>query len=108
MAHARQIELGLENPLHHRRPLGAGWRALHRLAAAGGRTWEERIERTMPAWKGAYSMVILANDRVLAVRDQIDRPDAAPPALGHDFRLDVERWLEEALRRRSVTASAEP
>jgi amidophosphoribosyltransferase len=39
------------------------------LAAAGGRTWEERIERTMPAWKGAYSMVILANDRVLAVRD---------------------------------------
>jgi len=42
------------------------------------------------------------------VRDQIDRPDAAPSALGHDFRLDVERWLEEALRRRSVTASAEP
>ncbi|MEO6123753.1 MAG: amidophosphoribosyltransferase [Ilumatobacteraceae bacterium] len=39
------------------------------LAAAGGRSWEERIERTMPAWKGAYSMVILANDRVLAVRD---------------------------------------
>src|SRR6185436_3893360 len=39
------------------------------LAAAGGRTWEERIERTMPAWKGAYSMVILANDRVLAARD---------------------------------------
>ena len=39
------------------------------LAAAGGRTWEERVERTMPAWKGAYSMVILANDRVLAVRD---------------------------------------
>lgn len=23
------------------------------LAAAGGRTWEERIERTLPAWKGA-------------------------------------------------------
>ena len=39
------------------------------LAAAGGRTWEERIERTMPAWKGAYSMVILAHDRVIAVRD---------------------------------------
>ncbi len=39
------------------------------LAAAGGRTWEERVERTMPAWKGAYSMVILANDRVVAVRD---------------------------------------
>ena len=39
------------------------------LAAAGGRTWEERVERTMPAWKGAYSMVILVNDRVLAVRD---------------------------------------
>ncbi len=39
------------------------------LAAAGGRTWEERVERTMPAWKGAYSLVLLANDRVIAVRD---------------------------------------
>ena len=27
------------------------------LAAAGGRTWEERLERTLPAWKGAYSLV---------------------------------------------------
>ena len=27
------------------------------LAAAGGRTWEDRIERTLPAWKGAYSLV---------------------------------------------------
>ena len=39
------------------------------LAAAGGRTWEERIERTLPAWKGAFSLVLLAADRVLAVRD---------------------------------------
>ena len=39
------------------------------LAAAGGRTWEERLERTLPAWKGAYSLVILAADRVIAVRD---------------------------------------
>ena len=39
------------------------------LAAAGGRSWEERVERTMPAWKGAYSLVLLANDRVIAVRD---------------------------------------
>ena len=39
------------------------------LAAAGGRTWEERLERTLPAWKGAYSLVVLASDRVLAVRD---------------------------------------
>ena len=39
------------------------------LAAAGGRTWEERLERTLPAWKGAYSLVMLANDRVFAVRD---------------------------------------
>jgi len=39
------------------------------LAAAGGRTWEERLERTMPAWKGAYSLVVLVADRVLAVRD---------------------------------------
>jgi amidophosphoribosyltransferase len=39
------------------------------LAAAGGRTWEERLERTLPAWKGAFSLVVLAADRVMAVRD---------------------------------------
>jgi amidophosphoribosyltransferase len=39
------------------------------LAAAGGQTWQERIERTLPAWKGAYSLVILAADQVIAVRD---------------------------------------
>ncbi|MDX2379738.1 MAG: amidophosphoribosyltransferase [Acidimicrobiia bacterium] len=39
------------------------------LAAAGGQTWEERLERTLPAWKGAFSLVILAADRVIAVRD---------------------------------------
>ncbi len=39
------------------------------LAAAGGRTWEERLERTLPAWRGAYSLVLLAADRVIAVRD---------------------------------------
>jgi amidophosphoribosyltransferase len=39
------------------------------LAAAGGRTWEDRVERTLPAWKGAFSLVLLVNDRVVAVRD---------------------------------------
>jgi amidophosphoribosyltransferase len=39
------------------------------LAAAGGRTWEDRVERTLPAWKGAFSLVVLVNDRVVAVRD---------------------------------------
>ena len=39
------------------------------LAAAGGRTWEERVERTLPAWKGAFSLVVLARDQVIAVRD---------------------------------------
>ena len=39
------------------------------LAAASGETWEERIERTIPSWKGAYSLVILTDNRVLAVRD---------------------------------------
>lgn len=39
------------------------------LASAGGATWEERLERTLPAWKGAYTLVVLAADRVLAVRD---------------------------------------
>ncbi len=39
------------------------------LAAAGGQTWEERLERTLPAWKGAFSLVVLASDQVVAVRD---------------------------------------
>ena len=39
------------------------------LAAAGGRTWEDRLERTMPAWKGAYSLVLVGADRVVATRD---------------------------------------
>jgi amidophosphoribosyltransferase len=39
------------------------------LAAAMGSSWEDRLERTMPAWKGAYSLVVLASDRVMAVRD---------------------------------------
>ncbi len=39
------------------------------LAAAGGRTWQERLERTLPAWKGAFSLVLLAADEVIAVRD---------------------------------------
>lgn len=39
------------------------------LAASGGKTWEERLERTVPAWKGAFSLVVLAADRVIAVRD---------------------------------------
>jgi amidophosphoribosyltransferase len=39
------------------------------LAAAGGRTWEERLERTLPAWKGAYSLVIVTDKQVIAARD---------------------------------------
>ena len=39
------------------------------LAAAGGRTWEERLERTLPAWKGAFSVVILTDRQVIAARD---------------------------------------
>jgi amidophosphoribosyltransferase len=39
------------------------------LAAASGATWEDRLERTMPSWKGAYSMVILGADCVVAARD---------------------------------------
>jgi len=39
------------------------------LASAGGATWETRLERTLSAWQGAYSLVILAADRIIAVRD---------------------------------------
>ena len=39
------------------------------LAAAHGSTWEERLARTLSSWHGAFSLVLLAADRVLAVRD---------------------------------------
>ena len=39
------------------------------LAQAIGSTWEDRIERTMPHWRGAYSIVVLVGDRVIAARD---------------------------------------
>src|SRR5512142_1375794 len=39
------------------------------LAGAPGKTWEERIQNTMRQWYGAYSLVILTRDSVLAVRD---------------------------------------
>jgi amidophosphoribosyltransferase len=39
------------------------------LAGAEGHTWNERLKNSMPAWIGAYSLVILTRDGVLAVRD---------------------------------------
>ena len=39
------------------------------LAGAEGDTWEERIANTMPAWQGAYALVILTRTHVFAVRD---------------------------------------
>jgi amidophosphoribosyltransferase len=39
------------------------------LAGAEGDTWDERIKRAMPEWRGAYSLVILTRDGVHAVRD---------------------------------------
>ncbi|HEY9078293.1 MAG TPA: amidophosphoribosyltransferase [Anaerolineaceae bacterium] len=39
------------------------------LAGSRGDTWEERIRNTMPRWIGAYSLVVLVRDGVLAVRD---------------------------------------
>jgi amidophosphoribosyltransferase len=39
------------------------------LAGAEGKSWNERLKNTMPRWKGAYSLVVLTRDGVLAVRD---------------------------------------
>lgn len=39
------------------------------LAGAAGDTWEERIQETMPRWRGAYSLVVLTREGVFAVRD---------------------------------------
>ena len=72
------------------------------LAAAGGKTWEERIERTLPAWKGAFSLVLLAADRVLAVRDPWGfRPLSRrpPPARRARRRQRDVRPVDARLRR---------
>jgi amidophosphoribosyltransferase len=39
------------------------------LAGAAGQTWNERLKSSMKRWVGAYSLVILTTDGVLAVRD---------------------------------------
>jgi amidophosphoribosyltransferase len=39
------------------------------LAAASGRTLEDRLERTMSSWKGAYSLVLLGPSSIVATRD---------------------------------------
>lgn len=39
------------------------------LAASNGKNWEERLQNAMVRWQGAYSLVILTCDQLLAVRD---------------------------------------
>lgn len=39
------------------------------LAGSKGDTWDERLKNTMPKWRGAYSLVILTQDKIFAVRD---------------------------------------
>ena len=41
----------------------------HMLTAASGTTWEERLENIIPLWKGAYSLVLLGIDCLIAARD---------------------------------------
>jgi hypothetical protein len=44
-----------------------------------------------------------------SVRRQLDRgASTTPPPSGHDFRADVEEWLDAALRRRSLISSQAP
>ncbi|MCL4489902.1 MAG: amidophosphoribosyltransferase [Chloroflexi bacterium] len=39
------------------------------LAGAEGETWPDRIQNTMGAWRGAFSLTILTRDGVYAIRD---------------------------------------
>jgi amidophosphoribosyltransferase len=39
------------------------------LAAAEGDTWEDRLAKVVPRWEGAFSVVVLTADRVIAARD---------------------------------------
>ena len=44
-----------------------------------------------------------------SVRSQLDRGTRGIPSpSGHDFRADVEEWLDAALRRRSLISSRAP
>ena len=71
------------------------------LAAAGGRTWEERVERTLPAWKGAFSLVILAADRVIARARPVGVPaDERRPAPARRLRGRVGDLRAEHARLR--------
>lgn len=39
------------------------------LAGAEGKDWDERVQKSMPLWVGAYSLVILTLNGVFAIRD---------------------------------------
>jgi amidophosphoribosyltransferase len=39
------------------------------LASADGDTWEDRLASLLPHWEGAWSLVVLTADRVIAARD---------------------------------------
>jgi hypothetical protein len=43
-----------------------------------------------------------------SLRVQLPPDTRRGAAEGHDFRADVEAWLDDALRRRSVISSQEP
>ena len=60
---------------------------------------------TASSWSIASSNLFEVTGSEDSLRAQLPEPpdaDAAPPG-GRDFRADVERWLDAALRRRSVT-----
>jgi amidophosphoribosyltransferase len=45
------------------------------FASTPGRTWEERITRSLPRLLGSYSLVVMADDQLIAVRDPMgNRP----------------------------------
>jgi amidophosphoribosyltransferase len=39
------------------------------LAAASGDSWEERLANVMPRWEGAFCLVVITGNRVMAARD---------------------------------------
>jgi hypothetical protein len=49
-----------------------------------------------------------AEDSVRGQLTRVDVTDRKAPPAGHDFRADVEDWLEAALRRRSLISSPAP
>ena len=70
----------------------------HLLANAPGKDWGERVQYLMRRAQGAYSLVVLTKDSLMAIRDPLGRP---PPLRGQAQRRRVDCRLRDLRPRPS-------